>query len=386
MDETRLKILDGNRKGVLQLPSGAVHLWFAYYMCESEGREAYPSVRTLAKLTNLDPKTVNKWQRYLLENGWLVRVGGHASDRYTKATQGSHRTPILRVDDPTKGVGNIPTASEGVSPKLKELEWGVGDIPTGVGNYLVGNIPTKVSGSVSGSYSGSGSDSSSVRTMAKSSLACEQDDATHPSPTGIETTPTPEPKAKPTPKTPASPVEVKRKHLPKYTEPFPVDFNSWTNLARLEWTEKHKVPVESKSVALPVLAEKSSVPVESKEKVPVELKRQGLSPVTTPKVSAPVEKQAPATPIRPPNPLPPPFCVPVPPAKPKPVVDEPVRPVEGVDYEVNVVEGVSKVTGAYRHECWLCLHCKKTNMEAGNVRHLNAWHKLEGKVWVSAGA
>jgi hypothetical protein len=50
MAEPIYKVLDCQRKGILGLPSGAVHLWLAYWMHESEDNESYLSTRTLTRL------------------------------------------------------------------------------------------------------------------------------------------------------------------------------------------------------------------------------------------------------------------------------------------------------------------------------------------------
>ena len=140
-NQPKYKLLDCERKAVLGLPSGAVHLWLVYYMHESEAQESYLSLSRLELITGWDRKTVIKWRDYLKEKGWLIETGDHASDRYTKPTQGSHRVPVVRVDDPNKGSGKIP---------LQEK--------SGSGEFLGGKIPPKVYGYGSSSSSLSPSD------------------------------------------------------------------------------------------------------------------------------------------------------------------------------------------------------------------------------------
>lgn len=225
MAETNLKLLDCNRKGILGLPSGAVHLWLCYYMHESEQQESYLSVRSLARITGMDTKTVMKWQRYLLENGWLVQVGATAADRYSKPSRGANKVPVVRVDDPLKcgGVGISPTR-----PEMSE-------------NLLHPKLPTKVYGS----SSGSGCRSNCVPLTSTDT----GEFASLPTLPSVEKKPeNQKPKAKPivpvpVPKPPASATR-KKVRAAKDGTPWPDDFNSWTNVARTEWLDKHSRPKE----------------------------------------------------------------------------------------------------------------------------------------------
>jgi hypothetical protein len=107
--EGKYKLLDCNRKDILGLPSGAVHLWLTYYMNESEGGESWLSLRKIEIITGMVKNTIIKWQRYLLEHGWLVETGETAGDKYTNPTNGSWKVPVLRVDHPKGGSKNEPT-------------------------------------------------------------------------------------------------------------------------------------------------------------------------------------------------------------------------------------------------------------------------------------
>ena len=263
--EQHLKLLDCDRKGILALPSGAVHVWLCYYMHESDAQEAYLSVRTLARVTELDPKTVNKWQKYLLEHGWLVRVGATAADRYSRPTRGANKVPVVRVDDPIKGVGIIAT---GV------LE-----------NLLHPKIPTKVYGSSSGS--GSSSESSCDSTC---NAIVRETVASLPTLPSVEEEPAKQkPKATPKPTTPvappvsATPIQDKRKKAAKDGTPYPPDFNSWSNVARCEWLAAH-------AAAKP---EEAPVAKRAGEQAPVE---PDWEPSQEPSVTAPPPKAAPPAP------------------------------------------------------------------------------------------
>jgi hypothetical protein len=144
MAEPIYKVLDCQRKGVLGLPSGAVHLWLAYWMHESEDNESYISTRALAAMMNVDRNTVMKWQRYLIENGWLKLTGGGAADKYDNPTRGASKVLTMRVDDPLKGW---------LAEKMGHEEGGGIIQPEGGGNLIGGKIQPKVygSGSVSSS-------------------------------------------------------------------------------------------------------------------------------------------------------------------------------------------------------------------------------------------
>jgi hypothetical protein len=193
-------------------------------MHESEYDESWLSLRALEKVTHMDRKTIIKWQRYLFEHGWLVKTGATAAERYSKATVGSHKVPVVRVDDPTPTVSKEETVSGGIIP-LPEDAGGI---------FLGGKIPPKVSGygSASGSQLGLDSfspSSSSLAINVNRSLGQENEKAIpygDVPPTAAE--PEPTPKSKPTP------VVRKPKSAPDGT-PYPEGFNSWTNPERCLW-------------------------------------------------------------------------------------------------------------------------------------------------------
>ena len=216
-NEHNYKLLDCNRKAILGLPSGAVHLWLVYYMHESEAQESYLSLSRLELITGWDRKTVIKWRDYLKENGWLIETGDHASDRYAKPTQGSHRVPVVRVDDPNKGSGII---------QLEEK--------SGSGEFLGGKIPPKVSSSLSGSASGSASNSPQLGVCAFSArLGSESKLAETAALLGEKI------KAEPRPQT-----KIKKQYVAKDGTPYPEDFFTNTvawpdNNARTKWLCAH---------------------------------------------------------------------------------------------------------------------------------------------------
>jgi hypothetical protein len=96
----KLKILDGARKEILSHPSGAVHLWFCYYMNENDAQESWLSLEKIMVQTGLSKPTIIKWRRYLLAHRLLRDTGKRAAEKYKKPTQGAHAVRVLSVDDP----------------------------------------------------------------------------------------------------------------------------------------------------------------------------------------------------------------------------------------------------------------------------------------------
>lgn len=108
----RYKFLDCSRTDLYDLPAGAFKLWHVIYRMESPEQEAFPSLNTLIRESRMDRKTVIKWKKYLLDTGWLITLEGSAADHYSKPSQGSHRVPVIRVDDPKRGSGISPIGEE----------------------------------------------------------------------------------------------------------------------------------------------------------------------------------------------------------------------------------------------------------------------------------
>jgi hypothetical protein len=220
------KLLDCNRKEILGLPSGAVRLWLTYRMYESEYDESWLSLRALEEITHMDRKTIIKWQKYLFEHGWLVKTGATAAERYSKPTPGSHKVPVVRVDDPTSKVSKEEAAGGGIIP-LPEDAGGI---------FLGGKIPPKVSGYGSASAFDSSSSCHSSSALAINVNRRSGQEKAIPfgdvPPTAVEPEPTPKPKP--------TPVVQKPKSAPDGT-PYPEGFNSWTNPERCLWLEKHKL-------------------------------------------------------------------------------------------------------------------------------------------------
>jgi hypothetical protein len=259
MAEPIYKVLDCQRKGILGLPSGAVHLWLAYLMHESEDNESYISTRALAAVTNMDRNTVMKWQQYLLPNGWLRLTGGSAADKYDNPTRGASKVLAMRVDDPLK---------EDLAEKIGH-EGGGGIIQSeGGGNLSGGIIQPKVYGS--GSRYGSSSRCVTAPALPITMPACgknaevknqapNQNQKQNPERSARITKP--QPQLKQSPKLKQSPT---LKQSPKYDSPFPAEFDAWSVQARAEWVELHFV---KPTVQVPA---KVPVPPQRNEPLPVE--------------------------------------------------------------------------------------------------------------------
>ena len=240
-EKLNIKLLDCDRREVLKLPSGAVHLWFTLYMVENEFNESYCSTRTLAKMMNVNKDTVTKWMNYLMETGWVVNVGATAADRYSNPTPNAHQVPVVRVDDPTKRPkpSDANPTNEG-SPIKPGTNQKCPNVST------VRKIRTKV---VVVGCSCSGVDCTGK---------CDMSHVVN-SPSPKETKDKTE-----KPKTlaaPAPPQSATRKKAAKDGTPYPPDFDSWTNLARCAWLEQHK----DKSC----IESESSVPVEKMDEISI---------------------------------------------------------------------------------------------------------------------
>jgi hypothetical protein len=270
MAEPIYKVIDCQRKGILGPPSGAVHVWLAYWMHESEDNESYISTRALAAITKMDRNTVMKWQRYLIANGWLKLTGGSAADKYDNPTRGASKVLTMRVDDPLKGC---------LAEKISREKGGGIIQPAGGGNLTGGKIQPEVYGSVSGSSSRCVTVPSSAIAMAadETNFSLRSNDEGQNQKQNQE----PNQNQEQNPLRSASAVKPQLKQSPKYDSPFPAEFDAWSVQARAEWVEAHSVKF---TVRVPVPPEKSwPLPVESTPVKP--------SPKVQPPNSAPPPRQ-----------------------------------------------------------------------------------------------
>jgi hypothetical protein len=278
MGEPIYKVLDCQRKGILGLPSGAVHVWLAYWMHESEDNESYISTRALAAITNMDRNTVMKWQRYLLANGWLKLTGGSAADKYDNPTRGASKVLAMRVDDPLKGC---------LAEKINHEEGGGNIQPEGGGSLIGGKIQPKVSGS--GSVSGSRcvtvpTTTPTVAMVEVCSLRSKDEEQNQ------EQNQKPNQNQNPSAVKPQ--LKQQLKQLPNYDSPFPAEFDAWSVQARAEWVDLHSVKA---TVQDPVTPEKNNpLPVEPKPLSSAPVKAAAL--VAQPPKTPPPPASAPAAP------------------------------------------------------------------------------------------
>src|ERR1035437_6648559 len=241
--ERRYKLLDCDRKDILRLPSGAVHVWLALWMHSSMDEEIYVSLTALENATGLDRKTIIKWRDWLLEKGWLLQLEGSAAERYSKPSPGSSQVLIYRVNDPkveifhqwrTSTTGNIPpkvyisgsglpgSFSEDTNPTLHSL---VDDLSEGSFLPKEKNRENQTPKNPS------------------VPVPCETSVPTQTKAEGVQA-----PAARPLPpQAAAEPVKPRLKKSPhKYDAPFPPDFDadkSPTGVKyRREWIAKHLLP------------------------------------------------------------------------------------------------------------------------------------------------
>lgn len=263
------KLLDPNRKAILKLPSGAVHLWFTFFMYENDDQRAYPAMEELMEATGMSKPTIIKHREYLLATGWLVRCKGSAADYYSKATPGSHQVWVYRVDDPTKGKETLPlsTATRQGSRKLtrKEVLPKVSISGSGLpGSFYEDTNPRPDSivnvsdeSGVASLFPPSAEEKNRVNQKPKApSVPCEAPAAT-PLPPQADTERS---------QAPSQPRLKKSPH--KYGAPFPPDFDADKSPAgvmfRNEWMAKHKLPPEKlkelESSAEPTRPQDASAP------------------------------------------------------------------------------------------------------------------------------
>jgi len=231
-----LKLLDPNRKAFLHLPNSALRVWVAFWVYESDDQEAYPSLKRLAEATGLSRTTIIRWRDYLLKTGWLLRLTGYAASRYSKPTRGSHTVAVYRVNDPTKdkGFNNCTLIKVKKGAIIEPL---ADDEVKGCKIFTPQKLDTRFI-PVSMSLPLSEAVSEAVTSPTSASA-----DGSDPSLRDSLTTTS---KAKTKTKTPASgipatPVEAKAKHSPKYDAPFPYDFNTWSQVDRTRWSMEHSV-------------------------------------------------------------------------------------------------------------------------------------------------
>jgi hypothetical protein len=220
----RYKLLDCDRKAIFGLPPGALKLWLCYFMHESDAQESYLSLRALETTTGMARNTIIKWRDYLIDNGWLVKLGASAAERYSRPTNGSWKVPVVRVDDPSKH--DIEDKSSAIYDAMQRM-----------------NHP-KIAHKVSASDSAfafaldSASSSESESGCGRAPVASLQG----PLPAGEKTR---KPKTTRTSFPSAVPIPAARKKIKAAQDgtPYPPDFDDWSNVERCCWLEERKVSV-----------------------------------------------------------------------------------------------------------------------------------------------
>jgi Helix-turn-helix domain len=78
-------------KEVFKLPGIPFKIWMYHYAREGKERKSWPTVETICEALDINPKTLNRWRKYLIANGWLQKVG----DR--RREDGEYSVPIFKV-------------------------------------------------------------------------------------------------------------------------------------------------------------------------------------------------------------------------------------------------------------------------------------------------
>jgi hypothetical protein len=78
-------------KEVFKLPGIPFKIWMYHYAREGKDRKSWPTVETICEALDINPKTLNRWRKYLIANGWLQKVG----DRRREG--GEYSVPVFKV-------------------------------------------------------------------------------------------------------------------------------------------------------------------------------------------------------------------------------------------------------------------------------------------------
>jgi hypothetical protein len=107
------KMLDVKRKALLRLPVRALHVWLYYWMREGQERVAWASEEELCGALDMNRKTMRKWRNWLVENGWLKKMG------YRNTDSGEFAVPRFRVKE-----GVLPETKTCPSDRAQNLVGG----------------------------------------------------------------------------------------------------------------------------------------------------------------------------------------------------------------------------------------------------------------------
>lgn len=100
-----------DRRDTLKMPHVAFKIWMYHYVCEQDQgptpRQSWPSVPEIMRSCGIKKRdTVFEWRSWLVDNGWLTKLGERPS------RQGSYAVPIYRV---TRGYIPDPSRLAGQS-------------------------------------------------------------------------------------------------------------------------------------------------------------------------------------------------------------------------------------------------------------------------------
>ncbi len=127
-----------DREECFLMPPAAFKIWMYHYKCEAKDRrESWPSLETLMAKCDLSKNTVTKNRKWLIDNGWLVKL------RVKRTPHGHFSIPVFKVRRgtiPQEVVSRVDTADHnmglGVGPVDQELGNGV---PTVDQNLVCGD-------------------------------------------------------------------------------------------------------------------------------------------------------------------------------------------------------------------------------------------------------
>jgi hypothetical protein len=228
------KELDPTRKGLLKLPGSALKIWMCHWMHENLHGESWPSVNTICGETDLCRRTVEPWRSWLVDHGWLEKLGKKP------IPNNNGYTPIVTVKDGAKtveerglqqwdnGGRTVQQSSDTDAANMEQAETERQDLPSSE-ILIQQNLRDKgfvlpcgssvLPFSLPSIVGSSSAPSPSSRTEESGAPARQK--------TGARQTTT-----KPTAKPKAAPDGT----------PYPNGFDSWTNEVRIAWLIEHGLP------------------------------------------------------------------------------------------------------------------------------------------------
>lgn len=78
-------------KEVFRLPGVAFKIWMYHYSREGKSRQSWPTVDTICEALDINKSTLQRWRKFLIQNGWLEKVGEH------RRLDGEFNVPIFKV-------------------------------------------------------------------------------------------------------------------------------------------------------------------------------------------------------------------------------------------------------------------------------------------------